>query len=163
QRSRMGRRQYHHRRGGSSPALAQTQSRQSSGHRRVSLEQDCALMRILELTAATENKLLGARVAHDVQAQRVALRIVSDVRRRGDSALFGWTKKLDGSQVTSSTLWISQKQLRDAYRRVSPDLLQALRKAGRNIRRVAEQQLPKPWSLRIEPGVRIRQIVRPIE
>ena len=120
-------------------------------------------MRILELTAATEKKLLSARVAHDVQAQRVALRIASDVRRRGDSALFGWTQKLDGSELTARTLWISQKQLRDAYRRVSPDLLQALRKAGRNIRRVAEKQLPKPWSLRIEPGVRIRQIVRPIE
>jgi len=120
-------------------------------------------MRILELTAATEKKLLSARVAHDVQAQRVALRIACDVQRRGDSALFGWTKKLDGSEVTARTLWISQKQLRDAYRRVSPDLLQAFRKAGCNIRRVAEKQLPKPWSLRIEPGVRIRQIVRPIE
>jgi histidinol dehydrogenase len=120
-------------------------------------------MRILELTAATEKKLLSARVAHDLQAQRVALRIASDVRQRGDSALFDWTKKLDDSELTSRTLWISQKQLHDAYRRVCPDFLQALRKAGRNIRRVAKQQLPKPWSLRIEPGVGIRQIVRPIE
>ena len=120
-------------------------------------------MRILELTAATEKKLLSARLAHDARAERVALRIASDVRRRGDSALFGWAKTLDGSEVTSRTLWISQTQIHDAYRRVSPDFLVALRKAGRNIRRVAEQQLPKPWSLRVEPGVRIRQMVRPIE
>jgi histidinol dehydrogenase len=120
-------------------------------------------MRILPLTAATEQKLLSGRLAHDTHAQRVAFRIASDVRRRGDSALFGWTKKLDGSEVTSRTLWISQKQIREAYGRVGADFLQALRKAARNIRRVAERQMPKPWSLRIEPGVRIRQLVRPIE
>lgn len=120
-------------------------------------------MQILELTPATEKKLLAARVAHDAQAQRIALRIVSDVRRRGDSALFGWTKKLDGLAVTCKTLWISQKQIGDAYRRVSPDFLRAVRQASRNIRRVAEQQLPKPWSLNVETGVRIRQLVRPIE
>ncbi len=120
-------------------------------------------MQILELTPATEKKLLAARVAHDAQAQRIALRIVSDVRRRGDSALFGWTKKLDGLAATSKTLWISQKRMRDAYRRVSPDFLRAVRQASRNIRRVAEQQLPKPWSLNVETGVWIRQLVRPIE
>lgn len=120
-------------------------------------------MRILELTEATENKLLAARVNHDAEALRVAQRIVSDVKRRGDSALFAWTKRLDGFAVTPKTLWISQKEIRDASRRVSADFLRAIRQAARNICRVAERQLPKPWSLKVEAGVSIRQLVRPIE
>ena len=35
--------------------------------------------------------------------------------------------------------------------------------AAGNIRRVAERQLPEPWKLNVEPGVRIEQVVRPID
>src|SRR5271154_2404105 len=40
---------------------------------------------------------------------------------------------------------------------------EAEREAGRNIRRVAEKQMPVAWTLDVERGVRISQIVRPIE
>jgi histidinol dehydrogenase len=120
-------------------------------------------MRILELTPATEKKLLAARMAHDAQAERIARKIVSDVRLLGDAALFACTKRLDGFPLTPKTIWISQKEIRKAARRVSPAFQRALRQAGRNIRRVAAQQLPKPWSVNVEPGVTIRQSVRPVE
>jgi histidinol dehydrogenase len=120
-------------------------------------------MRILELTRATEKKLLAARLSHDAQAQRVAGRIVDDVRRSGDAALFSWTRKLDGSDTNAKSLWVSQKEIRAAARCVNPGFLNAVRQASRNIRRIAWQQLPKPWSLSVERGVTIRQLVRPIE
>ena len=120
-------------------------------------------MRILTLTPAVEQKLLAARVAHDSQAEGVAARIVADVRRRGDPALFAWSAKLDAAKISRKTLWISEKEIRAAERSVSPELRRAIRHAVRNIRRVAERQLPRPWSLEVEPGVRIRQRVAPIE
>jgi len=120
-------------------------------------------MQIIELTSATEKKLLAARVSHDAQALRVAQKIVSDVRRRSDFALFEWTKRLDGFDQTPKTLWISQNEIREAQRRVRPEFFRAIRQAARNIRRVAERQLPKPWSLNVEAGVKIRQLVRSIE
>jgi histidinol dehydrogenase len=120
-------------------------------------------MRTLELTPALEKRLLAARISHDDQVERVARRIVGDVRRRGDSALFSWTNKLDGSGVTARSLWVSQQAIRAARTQLSPALLRAIRQAAQNIRRVAEQQLPKPWSLSVERGVTIRQLVRPIE
>lgn len=120
-------------------------------------------MRILELTEATAKKLLAARVTHDAEALQAAQRIVSDVKRRGDSALFAWTRRFDGLAVAPKTLWISEREIRGAARRASPEFLRAIRQAVRNIRRVAERQLPKPWSLGVETGVRIRQLVRPIE
>jgi histidinol dehydrogenase len=120
-------------------------------------------MRILKLTPAVGKKLLAARVAHDEQAQSVAARIVTDVRERGDTALLAWTKKLDQADLRAKNLWISQKEIRVAQRHVSPDFLRAVRQAARNIRRVAEKQLPRPWSVEVETGVRISQRVLPVE
>ena len=132
-------------------------------YRRISFEQDHPLMRILKLTSVVEKKLLAARVAHDQKAQTVAAQIVADVRRRGDSALLAWARKLDDADLSTKSLWISQKEIRRAERNVAPDFLRAIRQAARNIRRVAEKQLPRHWSLEVEPGVRIQQRVLPIE
>jgi histidinol dehydrogenase len=110
-----------------------------------------------------EKKLLAKRVAHDGEAQRVAAGIVADVRRRGDPAVLAWTKKFDDAAVRSKDFWISQKEVREAQHCVGAEFLRAIRQAARNIRRVAERQLPQPWSLAVEPGVKISQRVTPIE
>jgi histidinol dehydrogenase len=120
-------------------------------------------MRILKLTSAAEKELLRARQDQDVAAERVAARIVGDIRRRGDSALFEWTKKLDGIELRSEGAWISRREIASAAAQVDADLLRAVKHAAHNARRVAEKQLPRPWTLEVEPGVSIGQVVRPIE
>src|SRR5580765_358311 len=120
-------------------------------------------MQILSLTPMLEKKLLAKRVAHDGEAQRVAAGIVADVQRRGDPAVLAWTKKFDDAAIRSKDFWISQKEVREAQHCVGAEFLRAIRQAARNIRRVAERQLPQPWSLAVEPGVRISQRVTPIE
>ena len=120
-------------------------------------------MRILKLTATIEKQLLRTRLRHDAQATRVAARIIETVRRRGDAALFAWTKKLDGIDLTREGLWASRREMREARDAVNVNFLRALKHAADNIRRVAEKQLPRPWSLEVEPGVKIAQVVRPIE
>ena len=57
-------------------------------------------MRLLTLTDALAAKLLAARRGGDAAADRVAARIVADVRRRGDTALFSWSRQLDGLRLT---------------------------------------------------------------
>jgi histidinol dehydrogenase len=120
-------------------------------------------MRIRKLTSALEKELLAARTRRDVKAERIAERIVADVRRRGDAALFTWTKKLDGVDLRPTDVWIKRAEIREAIRKVDPAFLRSLKHAARNVRRVAEMQLPRPWSLQVEPGVNIAQMVRPIE
>ena len=120
-------------------------------------------MRILKLTATIEKQLLRTRLRHDAQATRVAARIIETVRRKGDAALFTWTKKLDGIDLTREGLWASRREMREARDAVNVNFLRALKHAADNIRRVAEKQLPRPWSLEVEPGVKIAQVVRPIE
>jgi histidinol dehydrogenase len=120
-------------------------------------------MRIIKLTPAVEKQLLRARQMLDIEAERVAARIVGEVRRRGDPALLAWTKKLDGVDLHKTDLLISRRKIRSAAANVAPDFLRAVKHAAKNVRRVAEQQLPRPWRMDVEPGVHIGQIVRPVE
>jgi histidinol dehydrogenase len=120
-------------------------------------------MRIVKLTPTVEKRILRARREHDGAAERIAFNIISDIRRRGDAALFAWVKKLDNIDLQRESLWVSEKEIRDARKQVSRDFLRALEHAARNVRRVAEKQLPRPWTIDVEPGVKIGQVVRPID
>jgi histidinol dehydrogenase len=120
-------------------------------------------MRILRLTARTMEKLLEARRSRDRESERVASRIVQDVRRRGDAALFSWTRRLDPFAVDRKNLWVSHGELKAARGRVSREFLVAIAHAARNIRAIARRQRPREWVMEVEPGVRVGQCVRPIE
>jgi histidinol dehydrogenase len=119
-------------------------------------------MLILPLTGATEARVLASRRASSRDAERVAARIVGDVRRRGDAALFAWTKRLDRIALTARSVWVSPAELSAARRSVSRELLAAIDHAERNIRAVARRQKPHEWTIEVEPGVRAGQRVRAI-
>src|ERR1700732_1859654 len=119
-------------------------------------------MRILKLTDAVAAKFLARRSSHDAAAEQVASRILGDVRRNGDAALVRWARRLDGLRLTRGTIWVSRAELRAARRDVSRDLLRAIERAARNVRRVAEQQRPRSWTITVEPGVRVGQRVTPL-
>jgi histidinol dehydrogenase len=120
-------------------------------------------MRVLRLTSAVEEKILARRRGRDLVAERTASRIIRDVQRRGDAALFYWTKRFDGLALQRNSVWVSRDELRSASRTVSVAFLDAVDHAARNIRAVARRQKPQEWTLNIEPGVRASQRVYPIE
>ena len=120
-------------------------------------------MRILKLTPAAENRLLRSRRERDREAEAVAARIIADIRRRGDAALFAYAKKFDGTDLRREGIWIASSAMCDASAKVSADFIRAAKQATRNIRMVAEKQLPRPWTLEIEPGVKISQLISPVE
>jgi histidinol dehydrogenase len=120
-------------------------------------------MRILKLTAKTEAELLKHRQTHDREAYRIASRIVSDVRRHGDRALEDWSRKLDGTNISGRAVWITKQEKAAAKKRMNRQFLRAVEHAAKNVRKVAEQQLPREWSLQVEAGVGIRQLVRPLD
>jgi histidinol dehydrogenase len=119
-------------------------------------------MKILRLTKGLESKLLRSRRERDAAAHRVAARIVADVRKRGDVALRDWTKKLDRLDLRAG-VWFSSKEIENAGNSAGKELRNAVEHAARNIRAVAEKQLPREWTLDVEPGVTVGQIVRPIQ
>jgi len=119
-------------------------------------------MRMLKLTNREAARFLSRRGARDAAAERVAARIIGDVRRNGDAALFRWALRLDGARLTAKSLWLSRVEIRRAAREIPPELRRAIEHAARNIRRVAEEQRPRSWTINVEPGVQVGQRVTPI-
>lgn len=120
------------------------------------------MIRVQQLTGQFEAKFLAQRRSHDAAAEKVASRIVANVRDRGDEALFRWAKKLDGMPLTQKSLWVSRAEIREASNAIPRQLAGAIEHAARNIRRVAEAQRPRSWTIAVEPGVRVGQRVTPL-
>jgi histidinol dehydrogenase len=120
-------------------------------------------MRILNLTPHTEAELMRRRERKDRDAQRISARIVADVKRRRDAALDEWTRRLDKVDTSGKELWVTAQEMKAAKKRVSRAFLRAVEHAATNVRRVAEKQLPREWTMEVDPGVRVSQLVRPIE
>lgn len=120
-------------------------------------------MRILPLNKANEATMLAARRASDRAAEPIAARIIADVRKRGDAALFALTKKFDRIALDGKSVWVSAAELHSASKDVPQEFLTAIDHAARNIRAVARKQLPQKWMIEVEPGVRAGQIVRAID
>ncbi len=120
-------------------------------------------MRVLRLNRTLADKLVTSRCRRDARAERAAARIVADVECHGDRALLAWTRRLDGMGLCPGDVWVRPRELHAARRKVSPEFLRAIQHAARNIRRVAELQKPRPWMVEIEPGVRVGQLVRPLD
>jgi histidinol dehydrogenase len=120
-------------------------------------------MRVLPLTSANEEKVFASRRASSRDAERIAARIVADVRKSGDAALFSWTKRFDRVSLTPRTVWVPPAELASARKSISKDFLAAIEHAARNIRAVARRQKPQEWMIEVEPGVRAGQRVRAID
>ena len=106
-------------------------------------------MRIVKLNAETKKDLLKnllkrspsnfGNYAETVQG------IVDDVRDNGDSALFSYTKKFDKADITAENVKVTQEEIDYAYTRVSPELLDVIRKAKKNIWEYHEKQKQYSW------------------
>jgi histidinol dehydrogenase len=122
------------------------------------------MLRIIKRTdRAALARLERARGSSLAEAEQVAARILADVRRNGDRALVRYAKQFDGLDLKKIGFEVTRPEIQAAWRQVSRGFLSALRVAARNIRTVARRQVPRPWQVSTTAGVRVSQIVRPLE
>jgi histidinol dehydrogenase len=122
------------------------------------------MLRIIRSTdAGALGRLERARRSSLAEAERVARRILDDVRREGDRALIRYSRRLDHLDLRKEGFTVSAEEVRRAYRAVPPGFVRALRVAAKNIRAVARRQLPRVWQIRNRTGVKVGQIIRPLE
>jgi histidinol dehydrogenase len=108
-------------------------------------------------------RLMKSRQSNLAEAETVARAILQDVRRHGDAALVRYTRKFDGVDLRAHGFTVSRREIRAAYRQVPDRFIAAVRVAAKNIRAVALRQLPRAWKMETARGVKIRQVVRPLE
>jgi len=90
--------------------------------------------------------------------ESVVRQIVSEVRKRGDAALFDLTLKIDGIKLTS--LEVSKQQVSRAYQEVSQELVSALKLAAERIGSFHSAQRDNIW--REVTGANSGQLIRPL-
>jgi histidinol dehydrogenase len=90
-------------------------------------------------------------------------RIVADVAARGDEALFGYTKKLDGYMLNADTAAVSPEEMADAVTQVRTDDLAILKLAVRRIERFHLKQRVEDWFYSDEDGIELGQRIVPLE
>jgi len=107
-------------------------------------------------------KRLANRGALDLaRVEKTAAKIVGDVRKKGDAALLHYSQKFDG--LAAKTFRVSQSEIDDSWQQVSSEFRAALETAADNIRRFAEWQKPLEWMRDIQSGIRLGQMIRPLE
>ena len=109
------------------------------------------------------SRRLRAHAANLTSAEAVARRIIANVRRKGDRALVRYTRQFDGVDLRKVGMTVTPYEVDCAFANVPQDLIGALRAAAKNIRAVARRQLPRPWQVQPLPGVKVSQVVRPLE
>ncbi len=100
----------------------------------------------------------GAR--NTARTMPVVQRIVADVRKGGDKALRRYAAKLDGL-AAQQPLEIPAAEMAAAWEATPRPLQEAMKVAAGNIRRFAEQQMPKEWTAEdggLTTGQRVRAL-----
>lgn len=72
-------------------------------------------------------------------------RIVEDVRKKGDAALFSYTRKLDGFAVNAGNIRVTKGEIQRALNHIEYPMEIAIRTAIRNVRFFHTKEKPSRW------------------
>jgi histidinol dehydrogenase len=89
-------------------------------------------------------------------------KILNDVREQGDKAVLQYTEKFDRLKLTPSQIRITPEQIKQAYRKTDPKVVESLKYAASRITAFHEKQKKEGWSIE-EEGIYLAQRVHPIE
>ena len=88
--------------------------------------------------------------------------IVEAVKANGDQAVFEYTKKFDGAELTPENIRVTQEEIEEAYKQVDTEVLEVIRKAIVNIRTYHEKQKQYSWFDSKPDGTILGQKVTPL-
>jgi len=97
------------------------------------------------------------------KVEKAVRAIVDGVRRRGDAALFAYTKRFDGVALTARTVEVPAAEMAAALEAIPADVRSALRLAARRIAAFHKRQKQGSWSFRDSTGARLGQQVRALD
>ncbi len=123
-------------------------------------------MRIVELSSESRNRLLEDLLKRSPNSygefEGRVTEILADVKERRDAALFEYTKKFDGADISTDNLVVTEEEIREAYETVDPSLVEIIRKALVNIRAYHEKQRRYSWFDSKPNGSMLGQKITPL-
>ncbi|WP_422122754.1 histidinol dehydrogenase [Planococcus sp. X10-3] len=116
-------------------------------------------MRITRLTSGISIRRTGGNAT---EQQLLAVKeIIRTVREEGDAALFRFSKKWDGAELTD--LRVSREEMDAAVKRFDPQLLSDLTEAADNIRKYHDNQKQESYKVTHDNGSYVGQRVTAID
>lgn len=106
------------------------------------------------------NEEIFARIHPTVNVADAVSAIIADVSKRKDDALFDYTKRFDGAELTQ--LQVTQEEIDAAVAAVEPRFLEILKNAAANIRQFHQHQVRNSFVCERD-GVLLGQKITPIE
>lgn len=124
-------------------------------------------MRIVKLTQETEKNILenmlkrspGQYGEYESRVQEILAR----VKEQKDEAVFHYTKQFDRADIGPENVWVTDREIEEAYRQVDPELLQVMTKALENIRSYHALQKQNSWFESTEKGTMLGQKLTPLK
>ncbi len=114
----------------------------------------------VEITPALQagiERMFGEPLSPD----QVVARILDDVRRDGDAALFAYNERIDGASTIK--LRVTEDEIAEAWENTDAGLREALQAAADRIRAFHEKQYQRSWIDWDSEGGALGQIIRPLQ
>ncbi len=130
---------------------------------RIEVRDFIRVVRVEDVAAAV--KMLRSSVKVKQESLMLVKSILDDVRVRGDDALIEYTKRFDNVLLSKDRLRVSEKEVRDAYAKVSEKEVKALKEMKERMEKV-ESALLDSIKARIdinEHSIKIARVIKPIE
>ena len=106
-------------------------------------------------------RIVNRGKSFDAAFEKKVFAILQAVEKRGDRALFAFTKRFDGAALTAKTVEVSPLEIREALCSVTKSDLSVLKLAARRIERYHRRQRVDSWSYR-EDGAELGQKIVPL-
>jgi histidinol dehydrogenase len=90
-------------------------------------------------------------------------KIVDDIKQNGDAVALTHYKK-HKEDITAADLEATEEEIKDAYSKLDPHVVECLKKAAENIIKFHEAQLEREmWSIEVKKGILAGRITRPMD
>lgn len=124
-------------------------------------------MRIIELNESTKNNILENLLKRSPNQYREyedkVADIISDVKKRGDEALFNYSLRFDKATITKETIKVTEEEIARAYEQIPSSTLEVIRKSIHNIEAYHQKQKQYSWFDSEPNGIILGQKVTAID
>lgn len=124
-------------------------------------------MRIVELTEETRKDLLDHLLKRSPnnygKFEASVQEIINSVKEKKDEAIFSYTEQFDKVKITKETIAVTEEEIKEAYEKVDPSLIEVIKKALVNIRAYHEKQRRYSWFDSQPNGTMLGQKVTPLK
>ena len=123
-------------------------------------------MRIQKLNSDTKKNLLEDLLKRSPnnygQYEASVKEILDKVKEEKDAAVFAYTAKFDGAELTADTIEVTEAEIEEAYAQVDDTLLTVIRKAKDNIESYHAKQRQNSWFDSKPDGTILGQKITPL-